>query len=209
MFQEGMQFNPNELQAGQGSGLGMWISKEIVTLHKGTIAVRSPGLGLGATFEVTLPVFRGASSARSNRVTQRSRLRNRLVNIPVSDDPLHILVVDDASSNRKLVCRLLQSKGFRCEQAENGLECVGMVLSGRNHFDMILLDFEMPVMNGPDAAKKLREMKCEIPIIGLTGNVLPEDKQYFLDHGANIVFSKPLNIDQLLEYIHSNRSPEV
>lgn len=213
MFQEGVQFNPNQLQAGQGSGLGMWISKEIVTLHQGNISVTSAGLGCGSTFEVTLPVFQSTKSNRSNRVTQRSKHQNciQMSHCPSLQEQsqLRALIVDDAASNRKLVCRLLQSRGIECEQAENGQECVNLIFSGKFNFDFILLDYEMPILNGPSAAKKLREMKCEILIIGLTGNILPEDKQYFLDHGVNVVFTKPLNIDSLLEYIYSHRSFDV
>jgi CheY-like chemotaxis protein len=207
-----VQFNPNELQAGQGSGLGLWISKEIVSLHDGDITVRSRGLGMGTTFVVKLPVFLQDISI-PNRITPR--LHSPIPQSPVAvnsictDAPLHVLVVDDAISNRKLVCRLLQSKGFICHQAENGQECVNMMLAGDDHhhpFDLILMDYEMPIMNGPSAARKLREMKSEILIIGLTGNVLPEDKEYFLEHGANAVLTKPVDLNELLECIRVHRS---
>jgi CheY-like chemotaxis protein len=217
MFQEGVQFNPNELQAGQGSGLGLWISKEIVSLHDGDITVRSRGLGMGTTFVVKLPVL-----LRDNVLPMNPSLTNPLPapvlsptpQSPVAfsaicaDAPLHVLVVDDAISNRKLVCRLLQSKGFICHQADNGQECVNMMLAGGHHhsFDLILMDYEMPIMNGPSAARKLREMKSEILIIGLTGNVLPEDKEYFLEHGANAVLTKPVDLNELLECIRVHRS---
>jgi CheY-like chemotaxis protein len=64
-------------------------------------------------------------------------------------------------------------------------------------YDYILMDFEMPVMNGPTATAQLRELGCTVPIIGVTGNVLPADVQYFLDSGANAVLPKPLKVAQL------------
>jgi two-component system, sensor histidine kinase len=60
------------------------------------------------------------------------------------------------------------------------------------------LDYEMPVMDGPSAARRLREEKCDLLIIGVTGNVLPEDKAHFIRQGANLVMSKPLDITELL-----------
>lgn len=221
MFGEGVQFNPNELQAGQGSGLGMWISKEIVNLHEGEISVSSPGLGYGATFEVVLPVVLRDPSNQALVNPKESDLQSpELVSPPhVSDsidnvnsfssprqaEPLRVLVVDDAASNRKLVCRLLQSKGFVCEQAENGEECVQKVMAGDHHYDIILLDYEMPVMNGPTAARQLRQMKVDSLIIGVTGNALPEDKEFFVSQGATTVLTKPINIDELVECINHNQ----
>jgi CheY-like chemotaxis protein len=237
LFGEGVQFNPNELQAGQGSGLGLWISKEIVSLHQGTIQVSSPGIGRGSTFEVSLPVIlREASAVSSLRqsISHRQRESAKEMTSPVaavtvghhhhlisavdtsSSSPPHpslhalpaprALIVDDAPSNRKLVSRLLTSRGFLCREVENGQECVDLITSTTSSFDLILMDYEMPVMDGPTAARKLRDMKCEVLIIGLTGNVLPEDKQYFQEQGANLVLPKPLNIDELLDHFYRFRN---
>jgi CheY-like chemotaxis protein len=244
LFHQGVQFNPNELQAGQGSGLGLWISKEIVSLHHGTILVTSDGLGSGSVFKVTLPVVLRESlgsclgtptalplSCASGE--QKSLLGDSLFPIPEpgprpesppkqepesppesqreperESRPRHVLVVDDAASNRKLVCRLLRSKGFVCHEAENGAECVEKVMSREHPYDLILMDFEMPVMNGPSAARRLRENRCDLLIVGVTGNVLPEDQSYFLEHGANVVLRKPLIVSDLLEEIERHqRSP--
>jgi CheY-like chemotaxis protein len=222
LFSEGVQFNPNELQAGQGSGLGLWISKEIVLLHGGQIRVTSRGLGCGATFEVILPVYLRENlqpdSIRSPRALhllpfapveksnpQSDPPTNILPIAPVNDLPMHLLVVDDASSNRKLVARILRSKGYLCDEAEDGQECVSKVMSGTHHYDAILMDYEMPILNGPLAAKKLREMKFDFPIIGLTGNVLPEDKEYYRQQGANLILTKPLDVEKLIDYLDSYR----
>jgi CheY-like chemotaxis protein len=248
LFHQGVQFNPNQLQAGQGSGLGLWISKEIVSLHHGTILVTSEGLGCGSTFQVTLPVvlredlplYRGSMTVftrliqpmpedqkkgdslfpfqddenhqsltmeiEGRRSSLLSPVAQSLSNPDTEPTTRHVLVVDDAASNRKLVCRLLRSKGFICHEAENGAECVEKVQSREYPYDFILLDYEMPIMNGPSAARHLRESGCNLLIIGVTGNVLPEDKAYFLDHGANVVLTKPLSISDLLEEITRHES---
>jgi signal transduction histidine kinase/CheY-like chemotaxis protein len=246
LFHQGVQFNPNQLQAGQGSGLGLWISKEIVSLHHGTILVTSDGLGCGSTFKVTLPVVLRENLPPvppSNRLipafpptalrvegeganppmsppNMEDRHGSHLLDISPSNIPLikpeskpeprerHVLVVDDAPSNRKLVCRLLRSKGFICHEAENGAECVEKVMSKEHPYELILMDYEMPVMNGPSAARQLRQNRCNLLIIGVTGNVLPEDKAFFLEHGADLVLTKPLDVSELLKEIDSHhRSP--
>jgi CheY-like chemotaxis protein len=273
MLRDGVQFNPNDLQAGQGSGLGMWIAKEIISLHHGILRVSSQGHGSGSTFEIILPVYlrvengpHGTSipsredptpepiidphlistlqeptsprqepspppkvdsphktnpteSIPSSKPTVALEKTPNEVSAEVLVTPLHtpppepppppsprVLVVDDSPSCRKIVSRLLRSKGFICSEAENGEVCVNMILSGDDHYDLIVLDYEMPVMNGPTAAQKLREMKCDILIVGLTGNVLPEDKEYFLKHGANLVLFKPLNFTELISFYQQHCS---
>jgi two-component system, sensor histidine kinase len=205
LFHEGVQFNPNKLQAGQGSGLGLWISKEIVNLHHGQIRAKSGGLGCGATFEVKLPVVLRDTLNSEPRLPS-SGLWSAPEDFHPGVRPTHVLVVDDAASNRKLLCRLLKSKGFICHEAENGQECVDKVLAGEHPYEFILLDYEMPVMDGPTAARRLREEKCDLLIIGVTGNVLPEDKAHFISQGANLVMSKPLDITELLTQLRINRN---
>jgi two-component system, sensor histidine kinase len=219
LFQEGVQFNANQLQAGQGSGLGLWISKEIVNLHHGHIRATSAGLGCGATFVVKLPVvlrdvvensipsrsLRNLQSSH-NEIAKHSQEKESHLKSISEKGPTerHVLVVDDAPSNRKLVSRLLKSKGFICHEAENGQECVDKVLAGDHPYEFILLDYEMPVLDGPSAARRLREEKCDLLIIGVTGNVLPEDKAYFIRQGANVVLEKPLNTTELMAEVETH-----
>jgi CheY-like chemotaxis protein len=110
---------------------------------------------------------------------------------------LTVLIVDDVSSTRKIMARMLKEKVAKTIQAQDGQECVDMITQESDVIDIILLDFEMPLLNGPDAAKQLRKLGLTVPIIGITGNVLPEDRQHFLDSGVNVVISKPLNPDKL------------
>jgi CheY-like chemotaxis protein len=123
-----------------------------------------------------------------------------------NDSPLHILLVDDSLVNRRIYSRLLKKAitGCICYEAQNGQECVEMVLSGEYPpFDFILLDDHMPFIDGPIAARILRERRCEILIIGWTGCVQPEDIQTFIEHGANVVLPKPLNLNHLFECVNS------
>jgi CheY-like chemotaxis protein len=123
-----------------------------------------------------------------------------------------ILIVDDAASNRKMVARLLRGVGCECLEAEDGQVAIDVVIKtaaetgpdGKvsSSFQMILMDAEMPVMKGPEATKNIRDLGyIDTFIIGVTGNVLPEDVQAFMSHGADAVLPKPLSAQVLCETI--------
>jgi CheY-like chemotaxis protein len=125
-----------------------------------------------------------------------------------NNDILRVLVVDDASSNRKLLCRLLKGK-YITEEAEDGLIALNMILEsmkGNNTlFDVVLIDYQMPNMDGPTSVKHMRDAGYNGLIIGITGNALPADIKYFLNQGANEVLTKPVKLPQLQEIILSRK----
>eukprot|EP00604_Paraphysomonas_vestita_P004444 CAMPEP_0174825352 /NCGR_PEP_ID=MMETSP1107-20130205/42674_1 /TAXON_ID=36770 /ORGANISM="Paraphysomonas vestita, Strain GFlagA" /LENGTH=595 /DNA_ID=CAMNT_0016056885 /DNA_START=1361 /DNA_END=3146 /DNA_ORIENTATION=- len=389
LFQEGVQFNPNQLQAGQGSGLGLWISKGIIELHMGRLTARSEGLGLGSIFTIEIPLIEsnkkmiqpfdtqdleigpletepcsasfdqnevsskvivnlsdhfeenentpealpspshspilfslqekkikkilivddtptnrkelhmGRLTARSeglglgsiftieiplietlqshdiqsninsnkiesnvnvnmnipdtNQITQyNSRgydlskfeedvytmettphssvnsARTEYHTIDTKDDiesqieMTHeeieqttknfqlnkILIVDDTPTNRKIVRRILKIDGYTdVDEAKDGVECIEMVSShppNEPWYDLILMDYEMPRMNGPSATSRLRELGYTMPIIGVTGNILNSDVTYFIQSGADSVLPKPVVMKDLYEsYLQS------
>jgi CheY-like chemotaxis protein len=132
-----------------------------------------------------------------------------------------VMVVDDSLPSRKMLCRLLKNGGYLCSQAENGQECVEMMVQNRDDpiraatpteggrgeagggccdsdlIQAVFMDFEMPIMKGPDAARALRKLGFTCPIIGVTGNVLPADRDYFVASGADEVLTKPLYLEDL------------
>ena len=196
LFNEGVQFNPNILQHGGGSGLGLCISKEIVELHSGRIEAKSDGIGFGTTFQVELPLYKSTGEDTAN------------VTVETSSDKSHrgshvVLVVDDVLTNSKMLVRLLERAGHTCLVASNGKEAVEAYEANQVAFasgeaedriDTVLMDFEMPEMNGPDATRQLRSMGCTTCIFGVTGNVLAEDVAAFKASGANAVLYKPINL---------------
>jgi signal transduction histidine kinase/CheY-like chemotaxis protein len=131
--------------------------------------------------------------------------------------PRHILVVEDVPSSQKMLVRLLQRAGHTCEVAWNGREAVDLVkASMKTHdnfdveegnvaqtFDTILMDFEMPLMNGPDATEEIRKLGFQNLIVGVTGNVLDEDVKHFVSKGADTVLGKPVGMARLNEVFAS------
>ncbi|CAB9527495.1 Autoinducer 1 sensor kinase/phosphatase LuxN (Partial), partial [Seminavis robusta] len=207
LFNEGIQFDVNRLQNGGGSGLGLVISKGIVEQHGGTVSVTSGGIGHGTTFTVELPLFHLPSEPSK---TMDDSTAASIVSVEEPPEPTErrVLVVDDVMSNRKMLVRLLERAGHTCDTATNGEAAIravegdiGAVIEDRNHvpFDCILMDYEMPIMNGPDATERIRDLGFGGLILGVTGNVLAEDTDHFLSKGADEIIAKPVKIAKLQE----------
>jgi CheY-like chemotaxis protein len=213
LFSDGIQFNVNQLQAGQGSGLGLYIAKGIVEQHGGILSAASEGLGQGSTFTITLPVYHIPDSAlpcslehrNKRKLTETEHTSTEFHESSLHlDGPLRTLVVDDAVTNRKLLARLLERRGHSCDQAKDGQEAVQKVmasLKNGNPYATILMDYEMPVMDGPTASKEIRALGCDSLIVGVTGNALPEDIAHLRSCGANAVLIKPFQMEALEEIL--------
>lgn len=213
LFSEGMQFNANQLQAGQGSGLGLWIAKGVVNLHGGRLVASSDGENQGTTFLLELPLVLILSNSTDSSVTDveafveeaayhASKVNESMMKGMSKNSKIrNILVVDDSTLNRKIMCRLLRSAGYVCFEATDGQDCVDSVERSKEGFQdpihLILMDFEMPRMTGPVATAVLRNLGYTMPVLGITGNVLSNDKEYFLNNGANKVLQKPITLSAL------------
>ena len=203
VFGVGVQFNSNELQGGNGTGLGLHIAKGIMEQHGGTLSVSSEGLGHGSTFTLKIPIHAVPPEKDNSAAFERV---NRAASIDVASptnfeaSPLKILIVDDAAMNRKLLARLLRNHGHVCNEAEDGAVAVRLVkeaIDDSQPYDTVLLDNEMPVMDGPTAAEHMRDMGSDVFIVGITGNLLPEDVAIFKEKGANSVLPKPFKLSEL------------
>ena len=120
-----------------------------------------------------------------------------------------VLIVDDAPLNRKMLRRLLSSRFEVCDEAENGEEAVNMVkasLSGKQQYDVVTMDYQMPVMDGVTASHHIRELGFNGIIIGITGNALSDDVRSFLSNGASTVLIKPLSIKDFDDFLSLERT---
>ncbi len=183
----------------QGTGLGMSITKKIVDLMNGTIEVDSRQ-GEGTRFKVCLSFrLQNIASRESERKKPRKHVEKRTYN-------QRILLVEDNELNREIALELLSEVGFDIETAENGKVAVEMVeQSLPGYYELILMDVQMPVMNGYDAAVAIRNLKdkalASIPILAMTANAFEEDKQMALTCGMNGHIAKPIDVGKLLETV--------
>jgi len=154
------------------------------------------------------PSYRSGNSVRvyseheeNNSETEMSvRTENPKNNVSTKEGS-RVLVVDDDCLNRKMLCRLLESHCGVIVTAEDGALAVKEVIAAQTAgtpFDLVLMDYQMPVMDGPSAARVIREEGYAGPIIGVTGNTLPIHIATFMKNGADDVLAKPLRFDMLM-----------
>ena len=177
----------------EGSGLGMAIVKHMLDMMNAKINITSEQ-GKGTTV-TTLFEHRYVECKPEQCVAARKRKQANLAGI-------HVLLAEDNDLNAEIAMTMLGEAGMLVERAKNGEECVALVQKAQTPYDVVLMDVQMPVVNGYDATRRIRaladEAKRAVPIIAMTANAFAEDKEKALEAGMNDFLPKPIDIRKLL-----------
>ena len=179
----------------EGSGIGMGITKKLIELMNGTIEVKSKQ-GEGSSFTVTVPCRKALKEDTLEKKNTNLHNKNCL-------NGVRILLVEDNEINIEIARELLTEEGCIVETANDGVACIDMIeKADADYYKLILMDIQMPVMNGYDATLAIRKMKdtkkSRIPIIAMTANAFAEDVQKVLSVGMNDHVAKPVDINILV-----------
>ena len=189
-----------------GTGLGLIISKNLVEMMGGEISLHSKE-GEGSTFAFTI-----RCAARKRTLTENSKKDETASTVSYDFSGRRCLVVDDVDINREIIIELLSDTGLLIETAENGKEAMEKFQNSDNgYFDLVLMDMQMPIMDGCTATMQIRKIEAErpstgdlrkqIPIIAMTANVMAEDVRMALDSGMNAHLGKPIDFKAMLEML--------
>ena len=179
----------------EGSGIGMGITKKLVELMGGTIEVKSKQ-GEGSAFTVTIPCRKASEEEFLVKKNNNLRDKNCLGGV-------RILLVEDNEINREIAIELLTEEGCIVETACDGLTCIDMIEKAEaDYYKIVLMDIQMPIMNGYDAASIIRKLKdtkkSRLPIIAMTADAFAEDVNKALSAGMNDHVAKPIDMNILV-----------
>ncbi|WP_051204747.1 ATP-binding response regulator [Butyrivibrio sp. VCD2006] len=184
----------------QGTGLGMAITKNILDLMDGSITVETEkGKGTEFVIDISFPTVDASEMAEN----ESDALHGRQIDYT----KVRLLLVDDQPVNREIAIRILKKFGFQVDYAENGAEAVDKVKSSEaGYYQAILMDVQMPVMNGYEATRQIRALDdpeiSGIPIVAMTANAFKEDVEAALDAGMDRHIAKPIDIGKLIETLN-------
>ncbi|QIA65930.1 response regulator [Vibrio astriarenae] len=202
IFEKFQQADGSTTRKYGGTGLGLAICKSLVTTMQGQLSLTSKP-GLGSCFEFSIPIAVAQSDKTALTKTRILNLAERTVEdqpIAAIQAPLKhtVLVVEDIAVNQKVVCFMLKNLGIGARVAGNGQEAVSEC--EEHDIDLILMDLQMPVMDGYTATELIRQMGVwgkQVPIVALSANVTTEDKQRCIEVGMNEFISKPVTKDKI------------
>lgn len=177
----------NRSDRAKGTGLGLSITKKLVIIHRGKINLQSE-VGKGSTFTVTIPYRIGLKTEREAEAQS------------ISLPKMHVLIADDEEFNRKLLVSIMNQHNVTYDQSIDGQDTYNKLME--HHYDILLLDFRMPKMNGPEIVEKIRKSEGpnkNIKTIGLTATVSDQDMEKAKESGIDHVMRKPFDQEELLK----------
>ena len=194
IFERFRQDNESVLRKYEGTGLGLAISKAYIEMLGGKIWVESEP-GKGATFYFTIPFIH-------SNLENTTSFETSAINTDGAAQNLNILIVEDDDNSIKLLMAYVKNYGKNILVAENGEEAV-KICKNNPDIDLIFMDIELPVMDGYEATRKIREFNKNVKIIAETAYALPGDKEKALEAGCNAWYSKPLSKNEMVAIIKS------
>ena len=196
-----------------GTGLGLAIVAELVRAMGGSVSIESE-LGRGSTFVVTMALAYAVRRATADSIREKPAERPHPAETSAAspegpDTRLRVLVVEDTRANQELVKRALGRRGHVVEVAEDGRQAVDFV--SRAAFDVVLMDLQMPVMDGFQATAAIRAMPDagQVPIIALTAHATADDRDRCRAAGMDDFLPKPLDITKLVEMVEDAYRPSL
>jgi len=207
LFQSFSQVDASNARRSSGTGLGLAISRALVEAMGGTIAVESEGVpGRGSTFWFTISAGVPVGVMRE---AQRDQPAPEFDAGLAARRPQRILLVEDNAINQKVALLILERMGYRADVAADGREAIAAL--AQRDYDLVLMDIEMPVMDGVEATRRIRSSPRDVQprIVGLTANVAPEDRAAYLAAGMDDCLVKPIRVADLRAALEGKPSTDL
>jgi signal transduction histidine kinase/CheY-like chemotaxis protein len=199
IFQQFIQADGSIQHRFGGNGLGLSISRKLVKLMQGSLTLESD-VDRGSTFTVSLPTpdARWTPAATRRHSLRQERESSKRI-------AAHVLLVDDCSDNRSLIKHLLIRMGLRVTLAEHGARALSLISGSQPvDFDLVLMDMQMPIMDGYTAVQRARELGFRLPIVALTAHAMSGDRRKCLDAGCDDYLTKPIDRQELSNVLRRN-----
>lgn len=182
-----------------GTGLGLAVSRQMAQLLGGNVQLSQTELGKGSTFTITINsivTIAGKADGLEKKVEPHLQISESESDVPSNLNGARILLVEDSPDNQILVSHILQAAGASVVSALNGAEA--LVQSANSTFDLIVMDLQMPIMDGYQAAQEIRQRGDTTPIVALTAHAMREEGERCLAVGINAHLTKPINTHKLV-----------